>query len=226
MSNTLKITRENFKIFLMSLALTMFIFSGLYAFVNGAAQTLTVTVAAAPISFSVTTDVFPSLTPGTPVAATSTLSVTTNNSGGWNVTLSCDDKTLTVACGSIGGLNVTELPDGVSWSIAAAAATTSAGNAAAITGGDNFLYFRVMTASGSVPFTASSWWGTSDVWYNASQLWAGIPSSTNVSRIGNAGNGSYSASAHLNTVNYYLDVSSGQATGSYEIALTFTGTLN
>ena len=84
----------------------------------------------------------------------------------------------------------------------------------------------MMSASGSVPFRSTAWWGTSDAMFNGSQLWAGIASSTNASRIGNAGAGSYSVSAHLNTVQYYLDVSSGQQTGDYEAPLTYTATAN
>ena len=62
--------------------------------------------------------------------------------------------------------------------------------------------------------------------FNASQLWAGIASSTNAGRIGNAGAGSYSASDHLNTVQYYLDVANTQPTGAYTGNLTYTATVN
>jgi len=218
--------KEDIHLLVAALLIAFLMFSGFYAkHAYGEAVTLTVTVAST-LSFTTSTDQFPDLTPGTPVQATTTLSVTTNNANGWNVTLSCDDRTESVACGSIDGLNVTELPDGNEWIIAAAAATTTAGNAAAITSGDNFLYFRMMSASGSEPFLSTAWWGTSDAMFNGSQLWAGIASSTNVSRIGNAGTGSYSASAHLNTVQYYLDVSSGQKTGDYQAPLTFTATAN
>lgn len=227
MSNILKAAKEDFSILLVSVALTTLIFSAFYAYyVYAAAVSLTVTVNST-LSFTTSTDVFPALTPGTSVAATTTLSVATNNAAGWNVTLSCDEKTTTVACGDLDTDTTVELPDPtIEWSIAAAAATTTAGNAAAITNGDNFLYFRMMSASGSVPFRSTAWWGTSDDWFNASQLWAGIASSTNARRIGNAGAGSYSASTHLNTVNYYLDVAASQQTGAYSIPLTYTATAN
>jgi len=220
--------KEDLKHLFISFAAAVLIFAGSYAYyIYGAAATLTVTVASS-LTFAVTTDTFPNITAGTPVAATSTLSVTTNNVAGWNVLLSCDEKTLTVACGDLDSDTTVELPDPANggWKVLAGTATTTAGNAAAITGGDDFLYFRVMSASGSIPFRSTSWWGTSDAWYNASQLWGGISSSTNASRIGDAGTGSYSASAHLNTVNYYLDVSGTQQAGAYSAPLTYTATAN
>lgn len=206
--------------------ITLLVFSGLYAkYAYGEAVTLTVTVNST-LTFTTSTNQFPNLTPGTPTQATTTLSVTTNNTAGWNVTLSCDERTLTVACGDLDTDTTVELPDATEWIIPAAAATTTAGNAVAITSGVDALYFRVMSASGSAPFLSTAWWGTSDAMFNANQLWAGIASSTNVSRIGNAGSGSYSASAHLNTVQYYLDVPATQQTGAYSIPLTFTATAN
>src|SRR3989338_7536169 len=218
--------KEDIHLLGAALFVTLLVFSGLYAtYAYGEAVNLTVTVSST-LSFTTSTNQFAALTQGTPRQATTTLSVTTNNANGWNVTLSCDDRTLTVACGSIGGLNVTELPDGTGWIVAAATATTTGGNAASISSGDNFLYFRVMSASGSVPFLSTAWWGTSDTMFNASQKWAGIASSTNVSRIGNAGSGSYSASTHLNTVQYYLDVGASQQTGAYEAPLTYSATVN
>ena len=110
----------------------------------------------------------------------------------------------------------------------AATATTTAGNAVAVTSGDDVLAFRVMSASStnSVAFLSTNWWGTSDVMFNASQLWAGIASSTNVGRIGNAGAGSYSATDHLNTVQYYLDVPNTQQGATYTGGLTYTAVVN
>ena len=49
---------------------------------------------------------------------------------------------------------------------------------------------------------------------------------SNVSQIGNAGDGSYSASVHLNTVQYYIDVAPTQITGTYSGALLYTITVN
>ena len=93
----------------------------------------------------------------------------------------------------------------------------------------NVLAFRVMTASSSngQPFISTSWWGSADNYTdNASTLWAGIASATVQRQIGNAGAGSYSPSAHLNTVVYYLNVSASQPTGTYQAPITYTATGN
>lgn len=185
------------------------------------------TAAATSLTFVVSTDNFSTLTPGSPVHATSTLNVNTNNTSGWNVTLYGNNVTATAKAMNDGaGTEITDLTP--QWIIPATAATTTAGNAVAITNGQNVLAFRVMSASStnSVSFLSTAWWGTSDTMFNPSQLWAGIASSTNASRIGNAGNGSLSASNHLNTVQYYLNVPSTQKTGTYTGTLTYTATAN
>ena len=185
------------------------------------------TAAAVSLTFVVSTDNFPTLTPGTPVQATTTLNVNTNNTTGWNVTLSGDNVTLTAQTLN-NGASVEITDKDPQWTMLAATATTTAGNAVAVTNGDDVLAFRVMSASStnSVAFLSTAWWGTSDAMFNASQLWAGIASSTNVARIGNAGAGSYSATDHLNTVQYYLDVAATQPTGTYTGNLTYTATVN
>ncbi|MBI2476290.1 MAG: hypothetical protein HYV67_03540 [Candidatus Taylorbacteria bacterium] len=212
--------------FITAFLIALVLFSGYLVFAATQTPTLSVTVSSA-LSFTVTTNQFATLSPGTSVQATSTLSVTTNNTSGWNVTLSGDNVTLTAQAMNDGsGTEITDKDP--QWIVAAASATTSAGNAVSITNGDDVLAFRVMSASSTngVSFLSTAWWGTSDAMFNASQLWAGIASSTNVSRIGNAGSGSYSATAHLNTVQYYLDVPVTQKTGTYTGPLTYTATAN
>ena len=199
-------------------------FSGYMAYAATQAVSLSVTVAST-LTFTTSTNQFSTLTPGTPVQATTTLSVITNNVSGWNVTLSGDNVTASAQAMNDGaGTEITDLTP--QWSIPAAAATTTAGNAVAITNGQDALAFRVMSASGTVSFLSTAWWGTSDVMFNASQKWAGMASSTNISRIGNAGAGSYQASANLNTVQYYLDVPATKKTGTYTGPLTYTATAN
>lgn len=196
------------------------------------AVTLTATVATS-LSFTTTTgsaDVFGTITPGTPKFATTTLSVTTNNSAGWIVSLAGDNKNSSNHNLQLSGESSTQITDQTEW--VPGAATTSAGNAVRISSLANsgdVLAFRVMTASSTNggAFLASAWWGTTDSYADAATtLWAGIASSTVQRTIGNAGAGSYSASAHLNTVVYYLDVASSQKTGAYSAPLTFTATAN
>lgn len=187
----------------------------------------TATGAAPSLTFVVTTNNFSTLSPGSPVFATSTLNVNTNNTSGWNVTLSGNNVNLTAQTMNDGaGTEITDQDP--QWIIPAAAATTTAGNAVAITNGNDVLAFRVMSASSTNggSFLSTVWWGTSDAMFNAGQLWAGIASSTNVSRIGNAGTGSLSASDHLNTVQYYLDAPATKKSGTYTGTLTYTATVN
>src|SRR3989344_5583926 len=212
-----------------ALLIAVVIFTGVGAYyAYGAAVTLTVTVAQT-LTFTTSTDQFGTITPGTFRIATSTLSVTTNNTAGWNVSLVGDDVTIpggNTACDLDSDASV-GITDQAQW--VPGAATTSAGNAVVRasldTSGDVFA-FRVMTASSSngAPFLATTWWGASDA--DGTAKWAGIASSTVARQIGNAGTGSYSSSAHLNTVQYYLDVASSQSQGAYSCPLTFTTTGN
>ena len=217
---------DNFKEFIAALLIALTAFSGYAVYAATQPVTLSVTVAST-MTFSQTTNQFATLTPGTPVQATTTLNVNTNNTTGWNVTLSGDNVTLTAQTLN-NGASVEITDKDPQWTMLAATATTTAGNAVAVTSGDDVLAFRVMSASStnSVAFLSTAWWGTSDAMFNASQLWAGIASSTNVGRIGNAGAGSYSASDHLNTVQYYLDVAATQQGATYTGGLTYTAVVN
>lgn len=221
---------ENIKLLVLSLVVVSVSFSFIYAkYAYGEAETLTVTVQST-LTFSATTNNFGNITPGTAKFATSTLAVSTNNSTGWNVILSGDDVTIpggNTACDLDSDASV-GIVDQLQW--VPGAATTSAGNAVRIgslTNSGDVLAFRVMTASGTTPFRAGTWWGTADSYVDsATTLWAGVSSSTVSRQIGNAGAGSYSSSEHLSTVLYYLDVSSTQQTGAYSCPLTYTATAN
>lgn len=223
-------SNENLQLFVASVLLAS-IFSSLFyvRYAYGEAETLTVTVQSS-LTFSASSDNFGNITPGTAKFATTTLSVNTNNTAGWNIVLSGDDVTIpgdNTACDLDSDASV-GIIDGLQW--VAAAATTTTSNAVRIgslTNSGDVLAFRVMTASGTVPFRAASWWGSADTYVdNASTLWAGVSSSTVSRQIGNAGAGSYSASEHLSTVLYYLDVPSSQQTGAYSCPLTYTATAN
>lgn len=216
--------RSLFTAFLV--AAVVFAFGGVAYNAYGVAVTLTVTVAQT-LTFTTSTDQFGTLTPGTYKIATTTLSVTTNNIAGWNVTLSGDDVTIpggNTACDLDSDATV-GITDQAQW--VPGAATTTTGNAAvraSLDSSGNVLAFRTMSASGSAPFLATTWWGASDA--DGTAKFAGIASSTISRQIGNAGTGSYSASAHLNTVQYYLNVAASQQQGAYGCPLTYTATGN
>ncbi len=171
------------------------------------------------------------ITPGTPLMATTTLSVTTNNSNGWNIALSGDNKNATNHNLQRSGDTTVQVTDQTEWIPGAATSTT--GNAVRIgslANSGNVLAFRVMTASSTngAVFYAGSWWGSADSYAadSANTLYAGISSSTVSRQVGNAGAGSYSSSAHLNDVQYYLNVAASQKTGAYTAPITFTATGN
>lgn len=207
-------------------AVIIFAFGGAGYNAYGDAVTLTVTVAQT-LTFTTSTDQFGTLTPGTFKIATTTLSVTTNNTAGWNITLSGDDVTIpggNTAC-DLDSDAAVGITDQAQW--VPGAATTTAGNAvarASLDSSGEVLAFRTMSASGSAPFLATTWWGASDA--DGTALFAGVASSTISRQIGNAGTGSYSASAQLNTVQYYLNVPSSQQQGAYSCPFTYTATGN
>lgn len=229
----LKFAKEDLKLLLATIMIVVFGFSGVYiayAVEQTQTPTLTATVAAV-LTFTVSTDVFGSLTAGSNSKfATSTLNVNTNNISGWNVTLYGNDQSPTdtvmdlTTDASVGITDQTEWVPG--------SATTTAGNALRISSFDNsenVLAFRTMTASSTngAAFISSDWWGTTDAYVDsATCLWAGIASSTVQRQIGNAGSGSYSANDHLNTALYYLKVHSSQQAGDYSGGLTYTATSN
>lgn len=215
--------RSLFTAFLVTAVI--FILGGTAYNAYGAAVSLTVTVAQS-LTFTTDTDQFGTLTPGTFKYATTTLSVATNNTAGWNVTLSGDDVAASTACDLDADASV-GITDQAQW--INGAATSTAGNAvvrASLGNSGNVLAFRVMTASStnSVAFFSTSWWGASDA--DGTAKFAGVASSTVSRQIGNAGTGSYSASTHLNTVLYYLNVATSQQQGAYSCPLTYTATGN
>ena len=195
--------------------------SNLYATVS-TALTFVVTTGA--------TDQFGTIVPGSPKFATTTLSVATNDTNGWTTSLSGDQKSTTNHNFQLIGASTTQITDQTEW--IPGAATTSAGNSvqqSALTNSQNVLAFRVMSASSTngAPFYSTTWWGSADNYTtNAATLWAGIASSSVQRTIGNAGVGSYSASPHINTVLYYVNVAATQPTGQYLAPVTYTATGN
>lgn len=205
----------------LGLLLVGFLYVG--QLVRGDVVNLSVTVGTS-LTFSTASNQFAALTPGTFIFSTTTLYLTTNDIAGWNVTLSKNAPTSTMTLNTDG---ITAIPDQIEWVPGAATSTT--GNAVirtALNSSGNVLAFRVMTASSSngAPFYAPTWWGTTDV--DGTAKWAGFASNTIQRMIGNAGANSYSASVHINTVQYYINVPASQPTGTYTGNLTYTAVGN
>jgi hypothetical protein len=197
--------------------------------VNAAAVTLSVTVGT---SLSFSTDgnkAFGTLTSGTPVTATSTLSVTTNNDKGYYLTVSRDDTNTTLDLTTDATVNIT---DATEWSSAGHATTTGPDNvtalASALPASGQVLAFRTRSTGTEACFYSSTWWGTNDT--NEIARWSGFPTTTNLSKFGACGDAAqdsvYNPSAQTILTEYRLDVSVGQQTGSYDGGLTYTATAN
>lgn len=218
--------KETIQDLLGALLITVLLSSTIIYSVQAAtsAVSLTATIQSA-LTFTTSSNQFGNVTPGTVAWATTTLDVATNATNGWNVALSGDNKATGINNMQLGA-NTASITDQTEW--VPGAATTSGGTAvvqASLSNSGNVLAFRVMSASSTngAGFLSTGWWGTSDIAGTAK--WAGIASTTNGPRqIGNAGAGTYSASNHLNTVQYYLNVSATQPTGSYTAPLTYTAT--
>jgi len=164
----------------------------------------------ASLTFTVdsNTESFPALSPGILVATTSILSVTTNSSTGYNVTVSRNDVTGTMSKSG------TYIPDATAWS--PGANCTLAGNAMASTTStyEPTLEFRVRQ-NGTTDY-CSAWWGSDDTTANA--LFAGIPATAAkiITR------SSATSGADVSTVLYNLDAPTIQPTGTYSGGITYT----
>ncbi len=213
-----------------ALLVTMLLFSSILVATQayGQAVTLSATVAQ---SFSFTTTgsgSFGTVTPLTPDYSTTTLAVTTNDTNGWNVSLSGGWKTTANMNMQMTGATSTQITDQTEW--IPGTSTSTAGNSvvqASLINSSDVLAFRVSTASSTngAAFYSTTWWGASDA--GGVAKWAGIASSTVLRKIGDAGGGSpgtYSASTHYNDVVYYLNVAASQPTGAYTTPLTFSAT--
>ncbi|MDP2736930.1 MAG: hypothetical protein Q8O59_04110 [bacterium] len=221
--------KSDLKLLLNCFMIALIFSGGFYAnFAKGEAVSLTVSITSSMTFASDGNVTFPSTAAGGAYqTASTTLSVTTNNAAGWNITLDGTDQSPTDTVMDLTTDAAIGLTDQLEW--IPGVATTTDGNAvvrASLDSSAEVLAFRVMSASSTngVPFLATSWWGASDA--DGTAKWAGIASTTVQRQIGNAGAGSYSASAHLNTVQYYLKVPASQQTGTYDGGLTYTATAN
>jgi len=232
--------KSDLKLLLNCFLIALIFSSGFYAnFAKGDAVTLSATVTSS-LTFVATTgagDQFGDVAAGGAYDfATTTLSVTTNSATGYKVELyGVNQGTLSASTTMYLSPSSysTSLADQTEWTpgySGASISTTTAGTAVIRGSLDStdLLAFRAMSASSTNggSFLATTWWGTTDA--DGTAKWAGVSSSTasfvTGRVIGQPGAGSYSPSAHLNTVNYYLKVGASQTTGAYTAPLVFTAT--
>jgi hypothetical protein len=187
----------------------------------GTSSVYTTEVCASAVASSLTfttdssTETFPAQTPGTLVATSSILNVTTSNSTGFNVTVQRASATATM---SLGGSGVTFIPEKTDW--INGANTSTAGNATASTSQPLTLQFRMRKIGTDAADYASAWWGTDDSTANA--LFGGISSTTQtiINRSTSA------VSATTDYVLYNLNTPVAQKTGTYSGSMTYTATAN
>jgi hypothetical protein len=176
------------------------------------------TAAATSLTFSTdsSTENFLPLSPGSLVATSSILTVTTNNATGFAITIQRVTAAGTMSLGSNPAVTIPDKsPDWI-----APAATSTAGNATASTTQPLTLQFRVAKSGTDVGDYASSWWGTDDATANA--LFAGIPSTTQtIIKTSTA-----AVSTTTSSVFYDLNTPTTQQNGSYSGSVTYTATAN
>ena len=222
--------KEEVRTFLVALLVSVGIFSGASAYTAYATNaTLAVTVNST-FTFIVTTDgggagFTSTLTPGVPIFATTTLYTVTNSATGYKVTLVGDNRTSN-ALNSFKDAGSNYIPDATQW-IPPISGTSTPGNAIALNGSQEYFAYRVKTATGTTWFTSTAFWGTSDLTYDAGQLWGGVGSTTDARDIGRtsaAATVGMGAAPYINTVQYYLNAPVTQSSGAYTAPLTYSAT--
>ena len=146
---------------------------------------------------------FGTLTAGTPETTTATCTVTTNGENGYVLQIKKDDTT-TLTNGSH------SIPDKTAWD-------SSSPNSAVWSG--TGLGFRVMQ-TGTDEGYSTTWWGTDDTAPNA--LYAGLPASYETI----LNDTTYSSSSTETVVEFKVDVSASQASGTYTGTATLQGVVN
>ena len=146
----------------------------------------------------------PALTPGTPVTATTSATVTTNAASGWQLDIARNSATSTIASGTI------TFPDQTPFT--GANATTSAH----LQSSGQVLAFRAYQTGTSAGVYNTATWGTDDTVPNA--LWAGIPTSTVVP----VSTSSYTGSGQTIVYGVRADAPATQVATNYTGVITVT----
>jgi hypothetical protein len=167
-------------------------------------QTINVTVnQVITLSLGTSTLTLPSLTPGAPVTATTSATVTTNASAGWQLDFSRNSATSTIASGTI------TFPDATPFN--GSNATTTAN----LTNGGQVLAFRAYQTGTSAGIYNTATWGTNDT---TNALWAGFPTST----ITAVSTSSYIGSAQTIVYGVYANSPATQVATTYSGTITVT----
>lgn len=175
--------------------------------VDAATQGQTVSVSVtSTISFTVATSTIAlsTLTPGTPVTATTSCQAATNNAGGWTLSIKRDDGTSTM---DLTTDEATNFPDATAWNGSNSSATPGAN-----------LSFRVYQTGTDAGLYNATWWGTND----SSPLYAGFPAANQSI----ATTATYSSGSQDVVYGLRADAPSTQKTGTYDGGITLTALAN
>lgn len=149
------------------------------------------------------------LTPGTPVTGNSTCTVTTNAESGYDLAVRRDDADTTMDRTASAADNIT---DKTAWD---PTASSGNGNAAAYSG--TGLGFGVLSSTGTKNTT---WWGTGAACTDATQKYAGFPTSYTLIM----DHDNYDSSSTNTVVCYEVDVPGTQRSGAYDGTITYQAT--
>lgn len=154
------------------------------------------------------------ITPGLPVTATNTLTVSTGNDSGFTIKVKRNDSDTTLDLNDDASINI---PDRTAWN---PTANSGNGNASVWQINDRHLGFRVQKTDTDNGNYSAAWWGSDDT--NTNAKFAGLPSSltTIVNRSTEAPSGVDSV------VLYKLDTPNTQLTGIYSGEITYSATVN
>ena len=148
-----------------------------------------------------------SVTAGVPESNSTTCTVTTNDSNGYNLQIADDN-----AGGDALVNGVNTIVDKTAWD-----PTASAGNGNAVTWAGTGLGFSVYASTAT---KSTTWWGTGSSCHDANNTYAGLPNGdTNIME-----HASYSSSSTTTSVCYRVDVPATQASGEYTGSVTYTAT--
>lgn len=165
-------------------------------------QTINVTVTTT-LTFNIATDTIAlgTLTPGTPIIATTSCTVETNSGTGWQLSAKRNDANSTL------DLNTDEsmdFPDATAWN----------GSNSTETPGANLSFRVYQTGTTPAGLYSATYWGTND----SSPKWAGFPSAS----VAIASLNSYQTGTQTVVYGFRIDAPSTQASGAYSGSITLT----
>jgi hypothetical protein len=148
---------------------------------------------------------FGNLTPGTPITATTTCTVTTNSDNGYNLAVKRNDADSTMQRDSDA---TADLPDAPTWD------PTNSGNAQTWSFNDAHLAFTVYDSTATKDTT---WWGTGTAQNDANNKYAGFPATfTDIMR-----HAAYNETATKTQIGYKIDAPTTQKSGTYTGEITY-----